>query len=354
MQTVLIATLGTLLGLGLAGAEPTPNEALLVLSKGDHILAIVDPASLKVIAKVPVGEDPHEVIASTDGKFAYVSNYGGGAYNTLADIDLVAQQALPPIELGALRGPHGLDFTGGKVWFTAEAAKAVGSYDPEAKQIDWIMGTGQDGTHMIAVLQDQKRIVTTNIRSGTVTIMDKVEAAQRAPAAGASSGGSGSSAAARASTGRRPANWEETVLPVGPGAEGFDISPDQKQLWTANAGDGTVSVIDLTQKKVVETLPANVRGANRLKFTPDGKLVLISSLRDARLAVFDGATRKEVKRVKVGSGAAGIQIEPSGARAFVACTPDSYVAVIDLKTLAVSGHLDAGPQPDGMAWMKRP
>src|SRR5690348_8168395 len=106
----------------------TPNQTLLALSKHDHTVAIVDPSTLKVIAKAPVGNDPHEVIASTDGKMAYVSNYGGGAYNTLAVIDLVAQKALPSIDLGALKGPHGLDFIGGKVWFTVEGSKAFGSY----------------------------------------------------------------------------------------------------------------------------------------------------------------------------------------------------------------------------------
>lgn len=92
----------------------TPRETLLVLSKSDHTLAIVDPSTLQVVARVPVGNDPHEVIASSDGKFAYVSNYGFGAYNTLAVVDLVEQKALPAIDLGPLRGPHGLVFVGGK------------------------------------------------------------------------------------------------------------------------------------------------------------------------------------------------------------------------------------------------
>src|SRR5205085_7561427 len=122
-----------------------------VLSKGDHTLAIVDPSNLKIIARVPVGEDPHEVIASTDGRLAYVSNYGGGAYNTLAVIDLIRQKALPSIDLGPLRGPHGLAFVGGKTWFTAEAAKAIARYDPADKKVDWILGTGQNRTHMIFV-----------------------------------------------------------------------------------------------------------------------------------------------------------------------------------------------------------
>ena len=69
--------------------------------------------------------------------------------------------------------------------------------------------------------------------------------------------------------------------------------------------------------------------------------------------IIDAATKREVKRVKIGRGAAGIQMQPDGARAYVACTPDDYVAVIDLKTLDVVGHIEAGRQPDGLAWVAR-
>ncbi len=135
-------SLGALL-FGLAAsvvaAERTPPNALLVLAKADSTLAIVDPLTLKIVARVPAGPDPHEVVASSDGRFAYISNYGGGAYNTITVVDLVEQKALAPVDLGALRGPHGLVFVGGKVWFTAEAAKAIGSYDPATKKIDWVL-----------------------------------------------------------------------------------------------------------------------------------------------------------------------------------------------------------------------
>src|SRR5579863_3158445 len=100
----------SVLGVRLVHAADTPANALLVLAKRDGMLLIVDPSSLKVIARVPVGKDPHEVIASDDGKTAYASNYGGGSYNSLAVVDLVAQKALPLVDLAALRGPHGLVF----------------------------------------------------------------------------------------------------------------------------------------------------------------------------------------------------------------------------------------------------
>lgn len=301
-------------------------DSLLVLSKGDLTLSIVDPSTLKVLARMPSGPDPHEVVASADGKTAYISNYGGGQYHTITVVDLVAQKTTGTIDLGALNAPHGLMFVGGKVWFTAEGAKVVGSIDPATNKVDLVLGTGQDRTHMVYVTEDLKRIITSDVSSATMTIIDKTAG------------------------GRGGANWEETHIPVGRGAEGFDVSGTQ--LWSANAQDGTISILDLPQKKVTQTLDANVKTANRLKFTPDGRLALVSVLNGPDLSVFDVATKTIKKKIPIGHGAAGIEIQPDGSRAFVACTPDSYVVVIDLKTLEAKGHFDAGKNPDGMAWRK--
>ena len=333
LKCVLVFLLLLTASTAVAAAE-TPQSSLLVLSKGELTLSIVDPGTLRVVATVPSGPDPHEVIASEDGKTAYISNYGGGTFNTITVVDLVAQKALPIIDLGALRGPHGLTFVAGKLWFTVEGSKAIGSYDPATQKVDWILGTGQDRTHMIYVSSGLSPIFTTNVNSATVSVIEQSETAERGPG------------------GRHP-NWTEAVIPVGKGSEGFDVSPDGKEIWVANAKDGTISVIDVSSKEVVQTIDANARGANRLKFTLDGKLALVSSLGGKDAVVFDRATRKEVKRITVGNGAAGILMQPDGTRAFVACTPDSYVAVIDLKTLHMTGKITAGKNPDGLAWAAR-
>jgi YVTN family beta-propeller protein len=343
---------------GVAAAQTaTPKAALLALSKQDHTLAIVDPVTLKAVARIPVGDDPHEVIASSDGKTAFVSNYGFGRFHTLAMIDLVKQRRIKFIDLGALRGPHGLDFVQGKAWFTAEAAKAIGSYDPATDKIDWIMGIGQNRTHMIYVFPDAKRILTTNVNSGTVTILDKIEGAVGGPPPPPPPGGGeqGAGPPPGMPPGPPPAppggDWRLTVVPVGHGSEGFDVSPGGKEAWVGNAGDGTISVIDVDAKKVVATLDANVRGVNRVKFTPDGKLVLVSA--GSALVVFDAASRKEVKRMNDVHASGGIQMQPDGARAYAACGREGYVAVIDLKTLEMVGRIDAGGGPDGLAWAVR-
>jgi YVTN family beta-propeller protein len=318
----------------LAQTPPKPSGSLLVLAKSEQTMSMVDPFTLNVVGRVPSGPDPHEIVSSSDGRVAYIANYNGGG-NIITPVDLVQMKALTPIDLGPLRAPHGLTFVGGKLWFTAEAAKVIGSYDPATSKVDWVLGTGQNRTHMIFVFPDLSRIVTSNVNSATMTIIDK------------------SAAGGRGGRGGPQMDWNETVVPVGRGAEGFDVSPDGKEIWAANAQDGTVSIIDVASKKVTETLAANVNGANRLKFTPDGKRVFVSSLGGADLAILDAATRKDVKRLKIGRGAAGIEMQPDGARAYVACTPDDNVAIVDLTTLEVTGRIEAGRQPDGLAWVMR-
>lgn len=319
--------------------QPTPRKSLLALSKADHTLAIVDPVSLKVIARIPVGEDPHEMVASPDGNKAYVAIYGGGSLYNINVIDLIAQKPLPDIDTRPLFGPHDLTFAVSRLWFTAEGSKSVGRYNPSTGKLDWSMGTGQDRTHMIYLTADGKKIYTTNVSSGTVSILTDslIQPGRHAPP-----------------NAKPRSDWNQTIVQVGPGSEGFDVSPDGRKLWTAASVDGTIFVVDLPSKKLEAKIDAKVLGANRLKFTPDGKQAFISSLSSGDLTIYDTRSRKEIKRLKLGRGCAGILMDPDGSRGFVACSADNYIAVIDLKTLEVTTHLDVGGVPDGLAWAIRP
>ncbi len=307
-----------------------PSPALLVLEKDDHMVATVDPASLKVVGRVPVGADPHEICVSFDGKTAYISNYGAFAtpLHTLSVVDLIAQKPLAAVDLGALRAPHGMQTVDDKIYFTVEGSKAIGRYDPAQRKVDWILGLGENRTHMLVVSQDQNRIFASDVNADTISILDRDKSAD-------------------------VSGWKQTRIAVGKGPEGFDVSPDGKELWAANSHDGTVSVIDVAGRKVVQTFSSNTKQANRLKFTPDGRMVLISDLGTGDLVVFDAATRQEIKHLSLGHGAAGILITPDGSRAFVAVSRDNYIAVIDLKTLTVTGRITVGRGPDGMAWAVR-
>lgn len=303
----------------------TPSTALLILEKDDNMLAIADPATLNVVGRAPAGKDPHEIAASADGRFAFISNYGGpqSTLKTISVVDVAAQKALTAVDLGALRGAHGIQFADGKVYFTAEVNKAIGRFDASSRELDWILGIGQNRTHMLAVSKNRERIFTSNVNSNSIAIIER------------NSGGN---------------DWNETIVSVGKGPEGFDVSPDEKELWAANSHDGTVSIVDTTSKKVIQTLSVPAQQANRLKFTPDGKLALVSDLRTGDLFVLDAAARKQIKKINLGHGVEGILMAPDNSRAYVAVSPDANVAVIDLKKLEVIGRIATGKGPDGMAW----
>jgi YVTN family beta-propeller protein len=151
--------------------------------------------------------------------------------------------------------------------------------------------------------------------------------------------------------------WRVTNIAAGHGAEGFAVSPDGNEIWAANAQDATVTIIDAASKRVTQTLPISLRGANRLKFTPDGRRVLIAGggggAASNSLIVMDAATWREVKQLNLGGGAAGIVIVPDGSRAYVAVSGKDKVAVVDLKSLEVTGYVSTGKQPDGLAWVQR-
>jgi YVTN family beta-propeller protein len=322
-----LAFAGFLRPAGLLAANPSP--ALLILDKADSSLAIVDPATEKVVGRVPTGESPHEIVASDDGKLAFVSNYGSKAPgHTLSVIDLAAQTEIHRVDLGPMGRPHGLAYHDGKAYFTAEFAKLVGRYDPAANKVDWLLGTGQNTTHMILFSRDGSQAFTSNIGSNTVTAIAMSK------------------------------RWDETVIPVGKGPEGIDISPDGSEVWSASSQDGGVSIIDSATDSVKQTFNIGTKRSNRVKFTPDGKHVLISDMGGNELLVIDAAKRQVTRRLRIGSHPEGILVvpasEPGGAaRAYVAVSGDNTVAILDLNTMQVTGNIVTGRDPDGMAWAVR-
>jgi len=308
------------------GVTAVPSPALLVLNKSESALVIVDAATLKPTGKIGTGPIPHEVAASTDGKLAFVTNYGQHQDGTtLSVIDLVAQKELHRVDLAPLRGPHGIVYFDGGVWFTAEGSKKIARYDPKTNSVDWTHDIGQERTHMLVVAPDGRTIYTTNVNSDSVTAVEK-----DAPGAG----------------------WSNTNIAVGKGPEGEDISPDGKELWVANSHDGTVSIIDTATKKVVQLIDVKTTFSNRLKFTVDGKRVLITDMGAGDLLVIEAASRKEVKRMHLGKSVEGVFVAPDGTRAFVAETAENQIAIVDLSTLEVTKTFTTGQEPDGMAWVK--
>ena len=212
---------------------------------------------------------------------------------------------------------------------------------------------------MVLVSKSLEQIVTSNVNSGTISIIEHVSSPNGGYGPPPGGPPAGASPQGPAPPGGSRMTWRVANIPSGNGVEGFDVSPDGKEIWAANARDGTVTVISVANKKAIQTFPIPVKGANRLKFTPDGNRVLISGLGAGQgaggvsLEVLDASTRKEVKQLDLGGGAAGILIAPDGSRSYVAVSTGDKIAVVDLKTLDVVGQFSVGKQPDGLAWAVR-
>lgn len=302
------------------------KHVLVALNKDDATLSIIDPMTMKVTGVVPTGEGPHEVVLSVDGKIAYVANYGTGPNpgSTLSIIDTIRAKELKRVDIAPLLRPHGIQLIGGKLYFTAEANRAVARLDTGTQKVDWIMGSGQNGTHMVAGTADQKKFTTANIGSDSVTIFEFANGA----------GNPGQSKITHVSVGKQP--------------EAVDISPDGREVWTGLNADGMVEVVDAVAYRSIAKIDIKGR-PYRVRFTPDGKQVVCTMIPTREIVIIDAASRKETKRFKLESVPLGIVFSADGKTAFVTVGQPDAVLKINLETGEVTGRAVTGNVPDGIA-----
>lgn len=301
----------------------TTKPVLVALNKADSTLAIIEPITMKVLGKVATGDSPHEVVLSADGKTAFVANYGAQTPgNSISVIDTTILKEIRRFDVAPLFRPHGLQIIGGKLYFTAEVNRVIARYDPVANKIDWLMGTGQNGSHMVVGTGDQKRFYTSNIGSDSVTSFEFANVP--------------------------PAGSKVTHISIGKQPEAIDLSPDGKEIWAGLNAEGAIDVVDTATNKFKEKI--NIGGRPyRVRFTPDGKYVVNSMVNTKELLVIDAATKKEVKRIKLESVPLGIVFSVDGKTAFVSVVEPDLVLKINLESGEVLGRVDSGKAPDGIA-----
>jgi YVTN family beta-propeller protein len=299
------------------------NSILLVLNKNEANLAILDAATMKMLGKVPVGDSPHEVVISADGKRAYVANYGAQTPgSSISIIDLVARKEIKRIDTGGFLRPHGIVEMDGNIYFTSETSRAVARYNPAKDAIDWAMGTGQSATHMLVISTDKKRLFTANIASDTVTAIN---------------------------LGVPPNAQNITQIAVGKQPEAIDVSPDGKEVWVGLNAEGAIDIVDTAANKFKEKIKLGER-PYRVEFTPDGKRVFATLPNTKEIVVLDAATRKEIKRMKLESAPLGLVFSADGKTAFASVAQADGVLKIDAEKFEILGRAETGNAPDGLAW----
>lgn len=303
----------------------TAKPVLVALNKAEANMAIIDPATMTVTGKVPVGDGPHEVVLSPDGKTAYVANYGNQQPgNSISIIDIASAKELKRVDLMPMIRPHGLQYIGGKIYFTAEANRMFGRLDAATGKVDWLMGVGKNIPHMVAGTADQKKFTTANIGSDSVTIFEFANGA----------GNAGPSKVTHVGVGKQP--------------EAVDISPDGKEVWTGLNAEGMVEVVDALTYKSVAKIDTKGR-PYRVRFTPDGKTVVCTMLPSKDLVIIDAATRKETKRIKLESVPLGIAFSSDGKTAYITVVQPDEVLKVNLDSGEVTGRVATGNGPDGIA-----
>ena len=314
-------------------------DTLLVGNKAQNTLSFVDLNSGEVVKVLPTGKGPHEVDVSPDGKTAVVANYGvaGARGNSLTVVDVEQGKVSRTIDLGEHTAPHGI------VWMhdnehvvvTTEGSGEIIKVHVQSGAVVLALKTGQDTSHMVALTSDDKTAFVANIRSGSLT---RLELKQGAKAKSAQ---------------------------TGEGAEGVALTLDDEEVWVANRADNTITVMDSETLEVLETLETG-NFPVRLEMTPDGKYALVSNGRSSELGIYHVRERTESVRKKLalegGKGASifgdfgassvpiGIQPHPSKLVIYIAHANGDVISEISTETWEILRIIDAGPEPDGMAY----
>jgi len=313
------------------------RAGLLVIANQEAASAtILDAATLNTVATVPVGQGPHEVAISTDGRWAVVTNYGvqGVPGNTLSVIDLAAEapSVVRTIDLGQYQRPHGAVFvqSGTKLLVTSETAQRLLLVDFISGRVDTAMATNGRGSHMVTVQRDGRRAWTSNILDGTVTEFDV------------------------------DMRRTKRTYAVAPNVEGISATPGGVQVWVGSNTNKTVTVVNGADAKVLGTI-SGFGLPYRVGVSRTGRAAMVSDPSSNRIWIYDVGTRKELAQIDlagqkgVGSPAAqtrpqGITFDPIADYAYVTLHGTNQVVAVDLRSRKVMGFGGVGAGPDGIGF----
>lgn len=315
-----------------AATNTTSHGWLLVANKGDQTLAIVDPVAGRVVAVVAEdGVTGHEVVASPDGKRAFVPIFGNAGVgkpgtdgSLLRVIDLATRKIVGTVDFGKGVRPHCAVFgpKNGLLYVTTELDNSVTVIDPGTLKIIGTIPTGQAESHMLAITRDGRRGYTSNVGSGTVSVLDL------------------------------EARKVLATIRVSPQAQRIALSVDDRWVFTADQTKPQLAVIDTATNGVRTWIELPSTGYGTAP-TPDGRWLLVALNKINKVGVIDLGTMKLVRTLDVPKSPQYVLVQPDGAFAYVSCDASKQVAMIDLKDWKVTKLINTGPGTDGLAWAKR-
>lgn len=309
-----------------SAAAQNLSGTLVVVNKGPSTVTLLDVATGNVLARLPTGQGPHEVVLTSDGSTAIITDYGAREDgSSLTVVDVPGLRVVRTISLGEHARPHGIAVMPGdqRVAVTSERSGHVVVVSIADGEIVKEIPTGHPGSHMLAMAADGQTIFTSNGGDGTVS---------------------------RLSVG--PATHVESYgVPEAP--EAIGVTPDGSEVWVGSNEHGTVSAID-TERGAVEQVLDGFEWPYRVLFTPDARTVLLPDLGGNQLRIVDRATR-EARHVLdfPGAGPQGITLTDDARYAFHSMSREGRVVIIDIASGEVVRSLEVGETPDGVAFTTR-
>jgi YVTN family beta-propeller protein len=308
------------------------QSRLLVAVKGTQNLAIVDPANGSVVATVPEGGvTGHEVIASADGKLAFVPIYGNSGVgkpgtdgDKIAVIDIAAKKVVGTIGFDHGVRPHCplIGPRDGKLYVTTELDKTITIIDPKTLKIVGTLPTGQTESHMAVLSHDGRRAYTANVGPGTVSVIDV------------------------------PGRKVVKVIPISGNTQRISITPDDKWVFTADQTKPQMAAIDAATNSVAKWIPMEGVGYGST-VSPDGRWLLVALPDQNKVAAIDVKTMQVAHSVPVGEYPQEVLVRPDGKTAYVSCMKTGTVSEIDLGSWKVTRTITTGSSTDGLAWAGR-
>lgn len=324
-----VALLGALAAPRALAATEASGPLLLVANKSDHTLGLIDPVAGKQIAAIPEDEiTGHEVIASPDGRRAFVPIYGNsgvGGKGTdgrlIRVVDLARKEIVGTIDLGKGLRPHCamIGPKNGQLYVTTELAESVTVIDPATLKITGSISTGQPQSHMLAITRDGRHGYTANVGPGTVSVLDLEN------------------------------RKLISVIPVAKHIQRIALSVDDKWAFTSDQAEPRIAMIDTTTNRVTSWIKLPGIGFSTAA-TPDGRWLLATIPGKSQVAVIDLQSMEVSQMLALPRAPQEVLMRPDGAVAYVSCDATRQVVVIDLKKMVVAQSIDAGAGADGLAW----
>lgn len=269
-------------------------------------VTVIDQATDKVIATIPVGAQPQHVVPSYDLKTLWVNNDRG---NSLTPIDPATGSAGAAIPV---EDPYNLYFTpdGTRAVVMAEALKKMDFRDPHSMALVHSldvpcsglnhMDFSPDGRTAVAACEFDGELLLVDMTNGQEKVLKQLKVGGMPQDVKLSPDGTVYYIADLQNNGVHvidaQAFKEIEFMKTGKGAHGLYPSRDGTKLYVSNRGEGSITVIAFATRSIVaKWVFDNGKGSPDMGgVSADGKVLWLSGRSDNVMYAIDTATGKLV------------------------------------------------------------